>query len=449
MRRAAGFAALVIAAGFAITAAAAAATAMSARDAMELIGIAAGVTAIAVIVAGAAVAAAASTHRWRSRSRVLALVIVGAVGLGTLGAAEAMFISAHDLGAIEVVLVAAATVGVAGAVLARRAGRGRAARRWSRSPAASASMMASLLPQSRDHRSWPGSRRELELMEERLDDARRSERAVEESRRELVAWVSHDLRTPLAAIRAMVEALEDGVVTDPETVHRYHAMHAGGDRSAGRAGRRPVRAEPHAVPARCSSSSSGCRSGTSSPTRSRASAPVAAAKGVRLEGRVDGASPEIVASTPELLRALRNVLENAIRHTPTDGSVVVEAGALDPDRAFVSVVDSGGGVPEADLDRIFDVAYQSDPARTAGGAGLGLAIARGFVEAHLGQITVQQRERRGPVHGARYREIRRREGAPHRRRRLHRHARRRRSAGANGDEVVGFDRVATDLGDRR
>src|SRR3989441_4088832 len=63
---------------------------------------------------------------------------------------------------------------------------------------------------------------ELEAMEDRLDEAQRRERTLEASRRELVAWVSHDLRTPLAGIRAIVEALEDGVVADPATVARYH-----------------------------------------------------------------------------------------------------------------------------------------------------------------------------------------------------------------------------------
>jgi signal transduction histidine kinase len=93
-----------------------------------------------------------------------------------------------------------------------------------------------------------------------------------------------------------------------------------------------------------------------------------------------------------VLRALRNLLENAIRHTPSDGSVVVEAGVDDerPDYAYVAVRDSGGGVPIEDLPRIFDVAFQSDRARTpGGGAGLGLAIAKGFVEAHAGQLYVQ------------------------------------------------------------
>jgi signal transduction histidine kinase len=118
-------------------------------------------------------------------------------------------------------------------------------------------------------------------------------------------------------------------------------------------------------------------------------APVADAKGVHLEGRVDEPGPEIRASAPELLRALRNVLENAIRHTPSDGSVMVEAGSLPGDRAYISVLDSGGGVPESDLERVFEVAYQADAPRRDGGAGLGLAIARGFVEAHRGRIVVR------------------------------------------------------------
>jgi signal transduction histidine kinase len=113
---------------------------------------------------------------------------------------------------------------------------------------------------------------------------------------------------------------------------------------------------------------------------------VAAAKGVHLEGRVDGVQAEVAVSTPEVLRALRNVLENAIRHTPPDGSVMVEAGSRSTE-AYVSVIDTGGGIPEADLERIFDVGYQADSARSAGSSGLGLAIARGFVEAHQGDIS--------------------------------------------------------------
>jgi signal transduction histidine kinase len=219
---------------------------------------------------------------------------------------------------------------------------------------------------------------------------------MEASRRELVAWVSHDLRTPLAALRAMVEAVEDGVVDDPETVARYHAaMRAETDRlsaliddlfelSRAQAGVVQLHLERVGLGDLVADAIAGV-------------ATVAAAKGVRLDGRVDGPGPAIHVSTPELLRALRNVLENAIRHTPPDGSVVVEAGTIDPHRAYISVLDSGGGVPEADLERVFEVAYQADSARREGGAGLGLAIARGFVEAHRGLISV-----RNEADGARF-----------------------------------------------
>ena len=377
---------LVCMVGITATVAVAVATAMPARDAVELIGIAVGAAAVAVLLG------LPLLHVLRYRSvavqvSVLALVIVAAVALGAFAAARAMFISAHDLVVIEVVLVAVATVGVTAAVILG----GRVAATSSSLVEATRRIGGPGAPTTVPVSGPPELARlahELDLMEQRLDDARRRERAVEESRRELVAWVSHDLRTPLAAIRAMVEALEDGVVADPTTVARYHSMmRAETDRLAAlvddlfelsrtQAGALRLQLERVSLGDLVSDAIAGV-------------APVAEAKGVRLEGRIDGPAPEVNVSTPEVLRALRNVLENAIRHTPADGSVMVEAGADEFQQAYVSVVDSGGGVPEADLERIFDVAYQSDPSRTAGGAGLGLAIARGFVEAHHGRITVR------------------------------------------------------------
>jgi signal transduction histidine kinase len=91
-----------------------------------------------------------------------------------------------------------------------------------------------------------------------------------------------------------------------------------------------------------------------------------------------------------MMRVLRNLVENAIRHTPNDGSVWVEAGA-DEHFAFFSVADGCGGIPPDDLDRVFDLAFRGEAARTPsndGGAGVGLAIARGIVEAHNGEIDV-------------------------------------------------------------
>lgn len=386
MSRVVRSAAVVMLVGFGATVLVALATAMPARDAVELIGIAMG-AALAGVLLGLPLLRLLRLRSLAVQVSVLALVIVAAIGLGIFAAARAMFIADHDLVVIEVVLVAVATVGVTAAVILG----GRVA-------ATSSSLVevtrrigapdAALAPRVSGPPELSRLADELDVMERRLEDARRRESAVEESRRELVAWVSHDLRTPLAAIRAMVEALEDGVVADDATVARYHSMmRAETDRLAAlvddlfelsrtHAGALRLQLERVSLGDLVSDAIAGV-------------APVAEAKGVRLEGRIEGVAPDVHVSTPEVLRALRNVLENAIRHTPADGSVMVEAGSDDHEHAYVSVIDSGGGVPEADLERIFDVAYQSDPSRTAGGAGLGLAIARGFVEAHHGHITVR------------------------------------------------------------
>lgn len=374
-------------AGFALGAVVAAGLAMSMADAGELIALAGGTVVVTALLA-LPLLGLLRRHSLAVQIGALALVVVVGTGLGVWAAARAMFISDHDLGAIEVVLLAVAGVGIAsGIVLGERLARTSrdlvaVTRRIGSGGAAVADGTVVGPPELAQLAA------ELETMEARLEGSRRRERAVEESRRELVAWVSHDLRTPLAALRAMVEAIEDGVVSDEETVARYHAsMREETDRLAAlvddlfelsrtQAGALTLHLERVSLDDLVAEAIAGV-------------APVAAAKGVRLEGRVEPPPPELQVSTPELLRALRNVLENAIRHTPSDGSVMVEAGNLAPDAVYVSVLDSGGGVPDADLDRIFDVAYQGDPSRGSGGAGLGLAIARGFVEAHRGAITVR------------------------------------------------------------
>jgi signal transduction histidine kinase len=184
----------------------------------------------------------------------------------------------------------------------------------------------------------------------------------------------------------MVEALEDGVVDDPETVARYHGrLREEADRlaalvddlfelSRSQAGVLRLELERVSLADVVSDALAGAT-------------PVADAKGVRLHGVMRDEAPTLRASAPELLRALRNILENAIRHTPSDGTVVVEAG-VDAGCAFIAVVDHGGGIPEPALERVFDVAFRVDPARQGPGAGLGLAIARGLVEAHHGDVSV-------------------------------------------------------------
>jgi len=290
---------------------------------------------------------------FRARAVLVALIPVVSLAAGALLAGRAMFVSAHDLAVLSVVVAGAGTAGVLGAlVLAGELGRARA----------------------------------------EVESARHREEALERSRRELVAWVSHDLRTPLAGIRAMAEALGDGVVDDGETVSRYHAdIQTEADRLSrlvddlfelSRLQVEGVRidAAPASLADLVSDAVASAR-------------PLAHAKGIDLDGVVAG-SPVVELSSPEMLRVLRNLLDNAIRHTPAGGRVVVEVGVVDGE-AVVAVVDECGGIDRDDLDRVFDLAYRGDGARSPDGVGggLGLTIARGLVEAHRGSIAVHNHQR--------------------------------------------------------
>jgi len=231
--------------------------------------------------------------------------------------------------------------------------------------------------------------KELTATHERLAVARSRERALEASRRELVAWVSHDLRTPLAGLRAMAEALEDQVVVDPREVSQYHSqIRREVDRLTLMIDDLFELSRIHAGALRLSKRMVGLEDLVAEVVAS--AEPVARSKGVRLTGAAVRGMPVFVDSA-EMGRALRNLVTNAIRHTPSDGGVDVLA-EVQGGLACVSVSDACGGIPPGDLPRVFDVAFRGESARTPepqGGAGLGLSIARGIVEAHSGQIAVR------------------------------------------------------------
>jgi signal transduction histidine kinase len=231
--------------------------------------------------------------------------------------------------------------------------------------------------------------KELAVTHERLAQARSRERALEASRRELVAWVSHDLRTPLAGLRAMAEALEDQVVVDPREVSQYHSqIRREVDRLTVMIDDLFELSRIHAGALRLSRRMVGLEDLVAEVVAS--AEPVARSKGVRLTGAAVRGMPVFVDSA-EMGRALRNLVTNAIRHTPSDGGVDVLA-EVQSGMACVSVSDACGGIPPGDLPRVFDVAFRGESARTPGpqeGAGLGLSIARGIVEAHSGQIAVR------------------------------------------------------------
>ena len=360
---------------------------LPAREALHLVWVAGA----AGLVAGLAGIVGVLLLRRRSLAAHLAwiaLVSVGAATAGAVAAAHAMFISPADLHVLVVVGVAATGSGLVVALaLGVRVAAGSHALAGAARRIGEGSAMPELPALPAGELAFIGD--ELAAMSERLEESRRRERALDASRRELVAWVSHDLRTPLSGIRAMAEALEDDVVDDPALVSSYHrAIRVEADRLAGlvddlfelsriSSGTLRLHLEPVCLPELLSDAIA-------------SAAPVAAAKGVRLEGSVDGEIPDVEVSPPEMARVLRNLLENAIRHTPSEGAVRVEA-AADADSAYVNVADACGGIPADDVDRVFELAFRGEAerrSRTGAGAGLGLTIARGIVQAHRGEISV-------------------------------------------------------------
>ena len=200
-------------------------------------------------------------------------------------------------------------------------------------------------------------------MHERLAQARTRERALEAGRRELVAWVSHDLRTPLAGLRAMAEALEDQVVIDPREVSQYHAqIRREVDRLTAMIDDLFELSRIHAGALRLSRRLVGLEDLVANVVAS--AGPVARAKGIRLAGAAVRGMPVFV-DTAEIGRALRNLVTNAIRHTPPHGGIGVLA-EVQSGMACVSVSDACGGIPAGDLPRVFDVAFRGESARTPG-----------------------------------------------------------------------------------
>ena len=316
---------------------------------------------------------------------VVAVVTVAAMLAGTLSVAWAMFLSEHDLGVVTTVCAIAAAVSLGVTLIL-----GRQVVAGSRALAAATRAFgdgdAFATPDGTPTAELAELGRELEATSAKLAASRERERALEASRRELVAWISHDLRTPLAGLRAMTEALEDGIAVDPARYHRQ--IRAEVDRLSGMVGDlfelSRIQAGVLAL----------------SPTRMSVydlvgdaiagANPLAAEHGVRLVG--DGVEQvPVEVDGREMTRVLANLLANAIHRTPADGTVAVSARRDTASGSVVlSVSDGCGGIPADDLPRVFDTGWRGTGARTPpAGAGLGLAIVRGIVEAHHGRAAVQ------------------------------------------------------------
>jgi signal transduction histidine kinase len=340
--------------------------------------------------AAAGLAGAVALRLLRHRSLTLSLAVVAVVTVaamlaGTLSVAWAMFLSDHDLGVVTTVCGIAAVVSLGVTFLL-----GRQVVAGSRALAAATRAFGDgdtfAPPDGAPTAELAELGRELAATSAKLTASRERERALEASRRELVAWISHDLRTPLAGLRAMAEALEDGIVDDPARYHKQ--MRTEVDRMSVMVGDlfelSRIQAGVLAL----------------SPTRmsvydlvgdaiAGANA-LAAEHGVRLVG--DGVEQvPVEVDGREMTRVLANLLTNAIHRTPADGTVAVSARHDAASGSVVlSVTDGCGGIPADDLPRVFDTGWRGTGARTPpAGAGLGLAIVRGIVEAHRGHASVR------------------------------------------------------------
>jgi signal transduction histidine kinase len=343
-------------------------------------------------------------YGWIHRSPRISWVLLGGYALASLltfinvwVTARLMFASQHDLLLATVLLLFASGIAMSvgyflsAAITDRIVTLDHAARQiaggglGTRVPVSGSDEMASL-------------GRTFNEMAEQLERAEEKQRELDTLRRNLIAWAGHDLRTPLASIRAVVEALADGVVQDPATTDRYLQTAQREIRALSvliddlfelaqiEAGGLPLEMNPNSL------------SDLISDTIESFSA-LSAEQGVALRGSVSPGVDPARFDAKEIGRVLSNLVGNALRHTPSGGTIelraIAKAGTI-----RVEVEDSGEGIRGEDLPHVFERFYRGEKSRSraTGGSGLGLAIAKGIVEAHGGSIGVDS----APGEGTRF-----------------------------------------------
>lgn len=348
--------------------------------------------AVTTLIATAAVTAVVVlVLRWARRMSLaarLAVVLAGAlfsIAASTIAVALEMYLSGHDVAILASVIGFSAIVSMAAAWLVARS----AIRRPVASLVDSARRVGDGAVISVAPTGWPeldAVAAELADTSLRLEQARAQVAALDDARKQFFAWISHDLRTPLAGMRAMAEALESGTAPDPDAYIRLIRSKVDTvarmvsdlfELSQLQTGTLELHPEVVDLLDLVSDAVSDLQ-------------PIADSRHIRItqEG-VDGRM--VLADPRELTRAVGNVLANSVRHAPDHSTVLIRADTADDD-LVLSVIDEGPGVTAENLGRMFDIGWRADPTRASeagdSGAGLGLAIVRGIVEAHGGQVHV-------------------------------------------------------------
>ncbi|MBD0383585.1 HAMP domain-containing sensor histidine kinase [Paenibacillus sedimenti] len=237
---------------------------------------------------------------------------------------------------------------------------------------------------------------QFNTMSSKLNESFQRLKTAEASRKELVANVSHDLRTPMASIQAFVEALQDDVIQDRDTFNRYlqtirietgrldgliqelfklSQLDAGGTEFAPE-----LYHVDHLLLDGLQSLAFHLEE-----------------KKLQIEVDVPDRLPPVAVMPQEMKRVLSNILHNAIRYSPAGGTIGIKAEQISDLFIRLQIEDQGEGIEEQDMNRIFDRFYRADPSRnrSSGGAGLGLAIAKSIVQLHGGKIGVESKPGQG------------------------------------------------------
>ncbi len=375
---------LVLAAAAAI-AAAIVAPAHGAGPALVTAALVAGLGALALVAAHAL----ASRRRFTSLRRQFALsaaVVVGVILIAVLAASQLMFVSEHDALLVSAIVLGAGLVALrVGDLVARGVARDVGTVSTGLEAVGRGERGVRLASPARDEIG--ALARSADSMAEQLAEGERARDASEAARRQLVASVSHDLRTPIASLRLLVEAVDDGIV-DESTRRRYLATmqtHIGSlsamiddlfELSRIEAGDIEWSMRQVKLAVLVDETVAAMR-------------PEARAHRVEVRSELDDTPLSARADPEKIQRVLFNLIRNAIRHTPADGSVTVRVEAR-PEAVQIEVADTGDGILDEDRARVFEPFYRGgdEAARDSEGAGLGLAICRAIVETHGGRIWI-------------------------------------------------------------
>ena len=326
--------------------------------------------------------------RWTLLANIILLVAL--IILNVWLTAQLMFISEHDFVLTIALLIFAGAVSalsvffIANVWIERIYQLGNAAKRLQ-----SGDLQARLPVRGKDELAQLTSA--FNRMVDGLQAIELQKHQLEQTRRDLVAWVSHDLRAPLANIRVLNEAILDGVVSDPQTVNRYiqtvqrELFHLSkmiddlfelAQLDAGNFVLHCETASLHDLISDALGSMSAKADG----------------HGIRLDGSLDAGIDIVTIAPNKIQRVLHNLLENALEHTPAGGAISIHARRI-PGAVEVRVHNTGTVIPSSDLPHLFESFFRSEPSRAQSdgrrGTGLGLAVVKGFVEAHGGQVNVE------------------------------------------------------------